>query len=220
PASSTGRCRKPPWIITTPACCVLSSASTVSGWRVIHGDTSPPMSPDAAARSTSRSVTMPIRRSPSMTSTAPTRLFVIDAAASTSGVDSSTVSRLRDITSPTTAISVAELRATPVDVGLQLVLQPLVQLRLLVLVERPLRDLRCARRGVFPAVAVPALVVLGRGEQGPVEALAKPLERVHRAEEVPTLANLLVRAVGQRLLVDLHRLEHVVEHAQQLHVDD
>jgi len=36
---------------------------------------------------------------------------------------------------------------------------------------------------------------------------------VHRAEEVTALADLLVSAVGERLLVDLQRLEHVVEHA-------
>src|SRR5438445_5302410 len=118
-----------------------------------------------------------------------------------------------------TSASVAELLAPPVDVGLQLVLQVSLHRRLLVLLERLLRDLARPHRRVAPTVARPALVVLRRREQRPVEALAEALERVHRAEEVAALSNLLVRGIGQRLLVDLEWLEHLVQHAQHLDVD-
>src|SRR6266404_258956 len=183
PPSSTGRWRNPPWIITTPACCVLSSASTVSGPRVIQSATCPPTSPEAHARITSRSVRIPISRPPETTRAAPTRRAVIAAAASTSVASCSIVKRFRDITSPTVVMSVSELRAPTVDVRLELVLQSLVDLRLDVLLERLLRDLRRARGGIPAAEAIPALVVLGRGEERPVEALTEALERVHRTEE-------------------------------------
>src|SRR5581483_5728490 len=116
--------------------------------------------------------------------------------------------------------SVAKLGPPPVDERLQLLLQRRLQLRLLVLLERLPPDVRRARGGILAAVARPALVVLGRREQRPVEALAEPLERVRRAEEVTALPHLLMRGVRKRLLVDLQRLEHLVQHAQELHVDD
>ncbi len=44
PASSTtGRWRKPPWIITEAACPVVSSGPIVSGSRVIHAATCVPV---------------------------------------------------------------------------------------------------------------------------------------------------------------------------------
>ena len=46
------------------------------------------------------------------------------------------------------------------------------------------------------------------------------LERVRRAEEVPAGADLLVGAERERVLVDLERLELVLQHPQDLDVDD
>ncbi len=92
--------------------------------------------------------------------------------------------------------------------------------RLLVLLERLRVDLGGALGGVAAAQALPALEVLGRGEQRAVEALAEALQRVHRAEEVAAGADLLVGAEGQALLVDLERRELHLQHAQDLDVDD
>ena len=39
PSSTTGRCRKPPWIMSAAACPVASEASIVSGCLVIHSRT-------------------------------------------------------------------------------------------------------------------------------------------------------------------------------------
>ena len=92
PASTTGRCLKPPWIIRTAACSVVSSGSIVSGVRrheVAHRAS--PTCPRATARSTSRSVKTPCSRSPARTSTAPTPRSSISRAASASGVAASTV---------------------------------------------------------------------------------------------------------------------------------
>src|SRR6478752_9390383 len=111
---------------------------------------------------------------------------------------------------------VAELRPAAYDVGVQLGPDPVVERRLLVLLERRPPDLAGPRGGVARPEPVPPLEVLGRREQRPVEALAEPLERVRRAEEVAALADLLVRAVRERLLVDPERLEHLVQHPQQL----
>ena len=41
PSSTTGRCRNPPWIMREAAWSVVSVASIVSGWRVIHSETRP-----------------------------------------------------------------------------------------------------------------------------------------------------------------------------------
>src|SRR5205823_1073889 len=59
-----------------------------------------------------------------------------------------------------------------------------------VLVERTPEDLACARGRVVPAAALPALEVLRRGEERPVEAGAEALECVLAAEEVAALADL------------------------------
>src|SRR5207244_7382797 len=92
--------------------------------------------------------------------------------------------------------------------------------RLLVLLERLLPDLGRAGGRVVGPVAVPALVVLGGGDERPVEAVAEALERVRGAEEVPALADLLVRRVRERFLVDRERLERRVQHPELLDVDD
>ena len=61
--STTGRWRKPPWIMRLAACPVVSIASTVSGPWVIDAETGPSTFPVATARRTSRSVRMPTSRS-------------------------------------------------------------------------------------------------------------------------------------------------------------
>src|SRR5215217_1030330 len=116
--------------------------------------------------------------------------------------------------------SVAELTAAAGDELLQLPADGLVDRRRLVGLERRAPDLRRAVGGVLAAVARPAVEVLGRGQQRPVEALAEPLERVGGTEEVAALADLLVRAERQARLVDLQRRELVPQHPQQLDVDD
>ena len=82
--------------------------STVSGSRVIHAATFVPSTPPVAtARRTSRSVRIPDTCSFEITSAAPTPRSHIFSAALSSGVVGSTVSKLRDITSPTVAMSVS-----------------------------------------------------------------------------------------------------------------
>src|SRR5437660_8662261 len=202
------------------ACPGRSSGPTVSGSCVIQAPTFVPSTPPVAtARSTSRSVRIPERRSPFMTSAAPTPRASICAAASVSESVASTVSGPVDITSLTFCISIPQFGPAPVDERLQLPLQVGVDRRLLVFLERLLPDLGRPRGRVVAAVAVPALVVLGGGDERTVEALAEPLEGVHGAEEVPALADLLVRRVCERLLVDLEGLERRVQHPELLDVD-
>src|SRR5581483_4100472 len=184
PPSSTGRWRKPPWIMIEAAWRVDSSASTVSGSRVIHAATFVPSTPPCAtARRTSRSVRIPDTASPVSTRIAPTPRSVMRSAAACSGVIDSTVSSLLDITSPTEVMSVSQFGSPAIDVRFQLGVEPLVERRPLVLLEGLLPDVRRPRRGVVAAVPLPALVVLGRADERPVEALAEALERVHRTEE-------------------------------------
>src|SRR2546421_7165172 len=203
------------------ACPGRSSGATVSGSWVIQAPTFVPSTPPVAtARSTSRSVRIPESRSPFMTSAAPTPRESICAAASVSVAVASTVRSVVDITSPTVCISIPQFCPAPVDERLQLPLEVGVDRRFLVFGKRLLPDLRGSCGGVVAAVAVPALVVLGGGDERPVEALAEALERVRGAEEVPALPDLLVGRVGQRLLVDLQRLEGRMEHSQLLDVDD
>src|SRR4029077_2021164 len=103
---------------------------------------------------------------------------------------------------------------------LELGLELLLDRWLLVLLEHLLPDVGRARRSVATPVPVPPLVVLGGRDERPVEALTEALERVGGAEKVPALAYLLVRGVRQRLLVDDERLEHLVQHAALLDIDD
>src|SRR5437764_14389381 len=100
---------------------------------------------------------------------------------------------------------VAELDPPPVDVLLQLVAHRRVERRRLVRRERLPPDLARPLGRVAAALRLPPLEVLGRGEQGPVEAGTEPLQRVRRAEEMAAVADLLVGAVGQAGLVDLER---------------
>src|SRR4051812_5771690 len=95
----TGRWRKPPWIISTAACSVVSSASSVSGCGVMRSRTSVVSSsmPSATARRTSRSVRMPHISPPANTRTAPTSLLTIRLATSVSGRSGSTVSSSVDM---------------------------------------------------------------------------------------------------------------------------
>src|SRR5436190_19670894 len=220
-SSSTGRCRKPPWSMTAAACPGRSSGPTVSGSCVIQAPTFVPSTPPVAtARSTSRSVRIPDSRSPLRTSAAPTPRPCIWAAASVRGSVASTARSVVDITSRTVAISVTQLLPAPVDERLQLRFQVRIDRRLLVLLQRLLPDLARARGRVVGAVAVPALEVLGGRDKRPVEAFAEALERVCGAEEVPSLADLLVRRIREGLLVDSQRLERCVQHPQLLDVDD
>ena len=72
-SSTTGRCRKPPCIISVAACSVVSSGLDRLGvGRHPVLTTASSRIPRATARRTSRSVRIPARRSPSSTSTAPT----------------------------------------------------------------------------------------------------------------------------------------------------
>src|SRR3954454_9324084 len=107
--------------------------------------------------------------------------------------------------------SVAELRTPARHVLPQFRVDRLVDRGLLVLLDRLAPDLARALGGVAPAVARPAVEVLRRAQERAVEALAEALERVHRAEEVPAGADLLVRPERERLLVDLERRELVLE---------
>src|SRR5690242_544572 len=205
------------------ACPGRSSGPTVSGSCVIQAPTFvPSTSPVATARSTSRSVRIPERRSPFMTSAAPTPRESICRAASVSVAVASTVRSPVDITSPTVCIVtlIPQFCPAPVDERLQLRLEIGVDRRLLVFGERLLPDLGRPCGSVVAPVLVPALVVLGGGDERPVKALAETLERVDGAKEVPALADLLVRRIRERLLVDLQRLERRVQHAQLLDVDD
>src|SRR6478672_13972292 len=115
---------------------------------------------------------------------------------------------------------VAELRPAAYDVGVQLGPDPVVERRLLVLLERRPPDLAGPRGGVARPEPVPPLEVLGRREQRSVEAVAEPLERVRRAEEVAALADLEVGVEREARLVDLEWRELLLEHPQDLDVDD
>src|SRR5580693_9761359 len=121
---------------------------------------------------------------------------------------------------PKTASSVAELRTTTAYVLLELGPDCVIQRRLLVVSQRLGAYIAGPGCRVLAAELQPALVVRGRREQRPVEALPEPLHGVLCAEEVAAVADLLVRAEGQRCLVDLQRREFHPQHAQQLDVDD
>src|SRR5215472_15135631 len=164
------------------ACPGRSSGPMVSGSCVIQAPTFVPSTPPVAtARSTSRSVRMPERRSPFMTSTAPTPRASIWAAAAVSNSVAPTVNRVVDITSPTVCISIPQFCPAPVDERLQLGFEVVLDRRLFVLLQRFLPELVRAGGCVAGAFVVPALEVLGGGDERPVEALAEALERVRGA---------------------------------------
>src|SRR5262249_26150046 len=116
--------------------------------------------------------------------------------------------------------SVAQLGPPARDVLLELAADRRVHGRLLVLLQRLRVDLPGALGCVAAAQALPPLVVLGRREQGAVEAFAEALERVDGTEEVAACTDLLVGAECQALLVDLERRELHLQHAEDLDVDD
>src|SRR6185312_683421 len=118
------------------------------------------------------------------------------------------------------ARSVAELDPPPVDVLLQLLAQSRVEGRRLVRLQRLPPDLARTRGRVAAALRLPPLEVLGGREQRPVEAGAEPLERVRRTEEVAAVTHLFVGAVREAGLVDLERRELLLQHPQDLDVDD
>src|SRR5215204_7662034 len=77
--STTGRWRNPLVSITSAASPTVISEVAVLGFLVIHCETGDLVrsEPEAAARSTSRSVRMPASQEPSMTTAEPTRIFTI-----------------------------------------------------------------------------------------------------------------------------------------------
>src|SRR5262249_24334514 len=196
-----------PWSMIAAAWPGRSPGSIVSGSCVIQAPTFvPSTAPVATARRTSRSVRIPESSSPLRTSAAPTPRSCIWRAASVTLSVASTVRSPVDITSRAVCISMPQFCPAPVDERLQLRLQVGVDRRFLVLVERLVPDLVRACGGVVRAVLLPALEVLGRRDERPVEAFAEALERVCGAEEVPALADLLVRRVRERFFVDPQRL--------------
>src|SRR5690348_7442571 len=100
---------------------------------------------------------------------------------------------------------VAERGAPADDELLQLRGDRLAQRRGLEVLQTLLVDLGRAGGGVLAPVAGPPLEVLRRAQERAVEAGPEPLHRVHRTEEVPAVADLLVGPEGQRVLVDLER---------------
>ena len=112
--------------------------------------------------------------------------------------------------------SVAELGAPPRDVAPQFAVHGVIEGRLFVALEGGAPQLTGPLGGVAAAVARPAIEVLGRGEQRPVEALAEALEGMRRAEEVAARPDLDVGVEGQTGLIDLQRGELVAQLAQQL----
>src|SRR4051794_39791503 len=116
--------------------------------------------------------------------------------------------------------SVAELGPTSRDVRRELLTDRVVQRRRLVVGEDLAVDVAGPGGRVVAAVAGPALEVLRRRQDRPVEAVTEPLERVHRAEEMAAVPDLGVCVERQRRLVDLQRRELVLQHLHQLDVDD
>src|SRR5437763_14644768 len=115
---------------------------------------------------------------------------------------------------------IAELRRPPLDELEQLFLDRGVERRALVGLEQLLPPRSRARRMIEGAAARPSVVVVGRRDGGPPEAVAKPLQGVLGAEEVPAVADLDVRAEGEARVVDLGRGELVQQQVEQLAVRD
>jgi hypothetical protein len=63
-------------------------------------------------------------------------------------------------------------------------------------------------------------MLVGRPDRGPPEAVAEVRERVLGTEEVPALADLDVRVVGEAGLVDRGRRELLLQQLDQLDVRD
>src|SRR3954468_12559980 len=101
--------------------------------------------------------------------------------------------------------SVAQLFPAPGDVVGQLLAQLRVDRGRLVLLQPLAPDLAGPRSRIPLAQPLPALEVLRRRQQRPVEAIAEPLERVRRAKEVSARAHFLMRPKCERCLVHLER---------------
>src|SRR5215469_10810666 len=94
--------------------------------------------------------------------------------------------------------SVAELSAAAGHVVVEFGADGVVERWRCVRLQRRTPDLAGPGGGVLAAVPQPALEVRGGGEQRSVEAVPEPLHRVRRAEEVPAVPHLLVRAERER----------------------
>src|SRR5947199_6856088 len=99
--------------------------------------------------------------------------------------------------------SVAQLAPAAGSVIGELLAHGVVERRGLVLLQLAVRELPGPLRGVLRPVAHPPVVVVRAVHERPVEAGAEALHGVRGAEEVPAVADLVVRAEGQRRLVDL-----------------
>src|SRR6266571_7934023 len=111
---------------------------------------------------------------------------------------------------------VAELAAAAGHEVVELGADRVVQRRRGELLELLPPDLAGPGGGVLGAQLEPALEVGGGGEHRAVEALAEPLHRVRRAEEVAAVPDLGVGAEGEGLLGDLQRGELDPQLTQQL----
>src|SRR5690242_1876054 len=113
---------------------------------------------------------------------------------------------------------VAQLAPAAGHVFGQLLAHGVVEGRRFELGKLSLRDITRPRRGVLRPVAHPPVVVVRAVHERAVEAGAEPFHGVRCAEEVPAVADLVVRVEGQRRLVDLQRRELLLQHLQHLHV--
>jgi len=102
--------------------------------------------------------------------------------------------------------AVAQLTRAALDELDQLLLDRLVERRLPVAIEQLAPAALRALGIVEGAVTPPAVDVVRRANGWAPEALAEPLERVRRAEEVAPMPDFEVRIEGQRRLVDDERL--------------
>src|ERR1700722_6916886 len=116
--------------------------------------------------------------------------------------------------------SVPQLGAPTNDVLAELVANGVVEWRRLVLGEGLLVDVGRAGGRVLGPAARPPPAVLGRRQEGSVEAVTKARHRVLGAEEVTPVAHFEMGVEGERRLVDLHGGELHAQHPQQLNVDD
>src|SRR5690242_17702618 len=118
------------------------------------------------------------------------------------------------------AVLVAEFAAAAGDEVVELGADRVVHGRRLELGQLLAPDLAGPGGGVLGAQLEPALEVRGGGEPRTLEAVAEPFHGVLRAEEVPAVADLLVRAEREGLLGDLQRSELDPQLTQQFDVDD
>src|SRR5581483_1431682 len=111
---------------------------------------------------------------------------------------------------------VAELRSTPLDVLDELLLDGVVERGALVLLEERPPSLGGAVCVVGGALPRPPVVVVGRRDRRPPEAVAEALERVGSAEEVTAVADLHVGVEREARVVDGDGCELGKQEVQQL----